>query len=182
MPLSAQRKAQFVECFEILGNKAAEVDRSTMGDIMRSLGQNPTQDEVKQLFEKVAGGESSVSCEKLLAAAGEFEDRMAKGDALADLKEAFAVFDKDKSGSISAAELRHVISNLGEPVDEDEMEDMMKEADKDGNGMINYKEFVSVLLNAQSLPPPIVIPDELKPYWDAIKAKEGGKKGEKEAA
>ena len=107
MPLSAQRKAQFVECFEILGNKAAEVERSTVGDIMRSLGQNPTQDEVKQLFEKAAGGESSISCEKLLAIAGEFEDKMASSNALADLGEAFAVFDKDKSGSISAAELQN---------------------------------------------------------------------------
>ena len=46
-----------------------------------------------------------------------------------DLQEAFAVFDKDNSGKISAAELRHVISNIGEKLEEDEIEDMMLEAD-----------------------------------------------------
>jgi len=135
---------------------------------------------VKELFEKVAGGESSITCEKLLVAAGEFEERMKGQDLKAILKEAFAVFDKDKSGSISAAELRHVISNLGEPVDEDEMEEMMNEADKDGNGQINYNEFVGVLLEGKQLPPPVQIPEELKPYWDALKSKEAGKN--KEAA
>lgn len=73
-----------------------------------------------------------------------------------------------------------MISNLGEPVDEDEMEEMMKEADKDSNGLINYSEFVGVLLNELSLPPPVVISPELKPFWDALKNKEAGKN--KEAA
>ena len=45
-------------------------------------------------------------------------------------------------------ELRHVIANIGEKVDEDELEEMMKDADKDGNGKIDYKEFVATLLNA----------------------------------
>ena len=103
MPLTAERKAQFEEAFEILGKKAAEVDRNTMGDIMRSLGQNPMDSEVKELFEKVAGGAQLVTCEKVLAAATEFEDRMGGTDQLAAIREAFAVFDKDKTGSISAA-------------------------------------------------------------------------------
>merc|ERR1719440_221654 len=138
--LSDVRKQQFEEAFEILGKKAFEIDRPTMGTIMRSLGQNPTQDEVKELFDKVAGGESSITCDKLLVAVGEFDTRMKGSDMHGTLKEAFAVFDKDNSGSISAAELRHVISNLGEPVDEDEMEEMMKEADQNGDGMVCYKE------------------------------------------
>ena len=101
--LSDARKAQFEEAFEILGKKSAEIERSTMGDIMRSLGQNPTQDEVKEYFEKVAGGGSSITCEQLLVAAGEFEGKMKNQDLKAGLKEAFAVFDKDNTGSINAA-------------------------------------------------------------------------------
>ena len=101
MPLSAERTQQFEEAFEIIGKRATEVERATLGDIMRSLGQNPTQDEVRELFDKVAKGESSIPCEKVLAAASEFEDRMQGSDQMAGLRQAFAVFDKDNSGSIS---------------------------------------------------------------------------------
>lgn len=51
-----------------------------------------------------------------------------------------------------------------------------------GNGLINYSEFVNVLFKAESIPPPVVIPDELKPYWDALKSKEAGKKDKAEAS
>ena len=107
MPLSDARKAQFQEAFEILGENKPEVDRAKMADIMRSLNQNPTDEEVKELFGKVAGGASTITCDKLIAAASEFQDKMSSIDQHASLKEAFAVFDKDNSGSISAACVAH---------------------------------------------------------------------------
>lgn len=48
------------------------------------------------------------------------------------------VFDKDNNGLISSTELRRVMTNLGEKLTEEEVEDMIKEADMDGDGMINY--------------------------------------------
>ena len=48
--------------------------------------------------------------------------------------------------------------------------------------MIDYKEFVSVLFAESNLPPPVEIPADLKPYWDALKSKEAGKAAAKEAA
>ncbi|KAJ8308337.1 hypothetical protein KUTeg_013211 [Tegillarca granosa] len=61
-----------------------------------------------------------------------------------ELKRAFAVFDKDGNGMISADELRHVMSNLGEKLTEEEVTEMIKEADKDGDGQINYTEMKEV--------------------------------------
>ncbi len=51
----------------------------------------------------------------------------------------YRVFDKDGNGLISAAELRHVMTNLGEKLTDEEVEDMMKEADIDGDGQVNYE-------------------------------------------
>lgn len=48
------------------------------------------------------------------------------------------VFDKDNNGLISSTELRRVMTNLGEKLTEEEVEDMIKEADMDGDGMVNY--------------------------------------------
>ena len=52
MPLSEERRADFVEAFDILGKKKAAVDKGLFGVILRSLGQNPTNDEINALFTK----------------------------------------------------------------------------------------------------------------------------------
>lgn len=75
------------------------------------------------------------------------------------------------------SELRHVIANIGEKVDEDELEEMMKDADGDGNGLIDYSEFVKVLLQPVAVPPKIEIPEELKPYMAQVEQKEAKKHG-----
>ena len=56
-----------------------------------------------------------------------------------EIREAFRVFDKDGNGYISAAELRHVMTSLGEKLTEEEVEEMIIEADTDGDGQLNYE-------------------------------------------
>jgi calmodulin len=56
-----------------------------------------------------------------------------------ELKQAFHVFDKDGNGFICAAELKHVMSNLGEKLADEEVDEMIREGDLDGDGQINYE-------------------------------------------
>lgn len=49
------------------------------------------------------------------------------------------VFDKDGNGYITAAELRFVMTNLGEKMTDEEVDEMVREADQDGDGQINYE-------------------------------------------
>lgn len=60
-----------------------------------------------------------------------------------DLREAFQVFDKDGNGFITSAELRHVMTNLGEKLTDAEVEEMIKEADVNGDGQVNYEGNIS---------------------------------------
>ena len=68
-----------------------------------------------------------------------------KSNSIDELKEAFKVFDKDGSGSISAAELKHVMNNLGEKLTDEEVDEMISEADVDGDGEINFEEFIKMM-------------------------------------
>ena len=57
----------------------------------------------------------------------------------AELKSAFAVFDKDGSGTISADEIAKVMKSFGENLTDEELQIMLKEVDTDGNGSIDCK-------------------------------------------
>ena len=64
--------------------------------------------------------------------------KMKESDSEEEIREAFRVFDKDGNGFISAAELRHVMTNLGEKLTDEEVDEMIREADIDGDGQVNY--------------------------------------------
>ena len=58
-------------------------------------------------------------------------------DAQTELRKAFEVFDEDGSGTISASELRKVLCTLGENLNDAEIEELIQQADKDGDGTID---------------------------------------------
>lgn len=56
-----------------------------------------------------------------------------------ELLEAFRVFDQDGDGFISAEELKFLMCNLGEKLTQEEVNEMIAEADTDGDGQVNYQ-------------------------------------------
>jgi calmodulin len=76
--------------------------------------------------------------------------KMKDTDSEEEIREAFRVFDKDGNGFISAAELRHVMTNLGEKLTDEEVDEMIREADIDGDGQVNYEGITSLLLKFSS--------------------------------
>ena len=57
----------------------------------------------------------------------------------------FRVFDKDGNGFISTKELREVLKELGDDVSDKEIIEMIRNVDIDGDGKVNYDEFVQML-------------------------------------
>ncbi|CAL9774530.1 unnamed protein product [Musa acuminata subsp. burmannicoides] len=115
-----------------------------LGTVMRSLGQNPTEAELQDMINEVdADGNGTIDFPEFLNLMAR---KMKDTDSEEELREAFRVFDKDQNGFISAAELRHVMTNLGEKLTDEEVDEMIREADVDGDGQINYDEFVKVMM------------------------------------
>jgi len=140
-----------------------------LGTVMRSLGQNPTEAELQDMINEVdADGNGTIDFPEFLTMMAR---KMKDTDSEEEIKEAFKVFDKDGNGYISAAELRHVMTNLGgysilvfcgssltgatqsigEKLTDNEVDEMIREADVDGDGQINYEEFVKVIASARPL-------------------------------
>merc|ERR1711970_1436213 len=62
-----------------------------------------------------------------------------------EIREAFNLFDGDQSGAIDVRELKAAMRALGFEVKNEELQDMINQADRDGDGEINIDEFYRIM-------------------------------------
>lgn len=104
---------------------------------MRSLGQEPSQTELEDILNEIdKDGSGSIEFDEFLSMMGR---KVQQADSESELRAAFAVFDRDGSGTISAEELRNVMKSIGENLSDAEIDEMIKEADANGDGNIDCK-------------------------------------------
>lgn len=158
--LSEDQIAEFKEAFSLFDRDGdGKITSKELGTVMRSLGQNPTEAELHDMINEVdSDGNGTIDFPEFLTMMAR---KMQDTDTEEEIREAFKVFDKvisntisqisyflqDGNGFISAAELRHVMTNLGEKLTDEEVDEMIREADVDGDGQINYEEFVKMMLS-----------------------------------
>merc|ERR1711934_656161 len=138
--LTEEQIAEFKEAFSLFDKDGdGTITTKELGTVMRSLGQNPTEDELQDMINEVdADGNGTVDFPEFLSL---MSRKMKDTDTEEEIIEAFKVFDRDGSGYISAAELRHVMTNLGEKLEDEELDEMMRESDVDADGHVNYEDF-----------------------------------------
>ncbi|CAF3734214.1 unnamed protein product [Rotaria sp. Silwood1] len=121
------------------------IDANEIGQVMRSLGLNPTNKEITDLIAEVdKNGNQRLDFQEFIAF---MSKHWHERDQEAELREAFRLFDRDNSGYITISELKQVMLNMGEKLNQEELEDMMREADVNKDGKLDYQEFVQKLLS-----------------------------------
>ena len=86
-----------------------------------------------------------IKLKKLYKMDSQIEDLDLTPAQIAEFREAFSLFDHDENGSVSTSELGEVLRSLGQNPTENELRDMVNEIDEDGNGTIEFMEFLILL-------------------------------------
>lgn len=64
-----------------------------------------------------------------------------------EIQDAFRTFDKENNGFISAAEVRHILTTMGEKLTDEEIDCLIESADVDADGNVRYEDFVSKMMS-----------------------------------
>ncbi len=144
--LTEEKIAEFREAFEIFDkDKDGFITIKELGEIMKNLGQAPTESELQDMINEVdVDGNGNIDFKEFL---GLMARKIRDTDTEEELMEAFKVFDRDGNNFITNAELKHVMLALGEKVTDEEVDEMIREADTNNDGCINYDEFVRMVMN-----------------------------------
>ena len=119
------------------------IDAKELKVAMRALGFEPKKEEVKKMISEVDREGKGVI---------EFPDfmelmtgKISERDPREEILKAFRLFDDDTTGKISLKNLKRVARELGETMNDDELQEMIDEADRDGDGEISEEEFIRIM-------------------------------------
>jgi len=143
--MGSYNEEEFQETFQLFDNRGdGKIQVNQVGDVLRALGQNPTEAEVKKLTQSHRQ-EERISFEVFLPMYSSISKNKSS-DTAEDFIEGLRHFDKDGNGYISAAELRHLLTTLGEKLSDDEVEQLVT-GHEDSQGNVNYEEFVRAVMS-----------------------------------
>ena len=138
--LSEQEICELREAFNIFdkySDGAIALDKLIL--LLKSLKQNPTQNEIKELAETFGNLKINFN-QFLIIMAKRIEKKNIDEDKY--FRSLFDVMDRNKNGKISIEEIKYLISHSNVDISEEDIKFLTKEADSDGDGLISYDEFL----------------------------------------
>ncbi|KAK7201740.1 centrin [Novymonas esmeraldas] len=163
--LSKDQLEEIREAFDLFDTDGSgTIDVRELRIAMRALGFEPRKEELQQLIHNVTGGGggggSGVGGVSLTgapsSAAGSdvitfaqfvhiMAHKMSQRDSREEMLKAFVLFDTEGTGKISFQNLKRVAMELGENMADAELQEMIDEADRDGDGEVSEEEFLRLM-------------------------------------
>jgi centrin-2/centrin-1 len=119
------------------------IDAKELKVAMRALGFEPKKEEIKKMISDIdKDGSGTIDFNEFLEM---MTAKMGEKDSKEEILKAFRLFDDDETGKISFKNLKRVAKELGENMTDEELQEMIDEADRDGDGEINEEEFMRIM-------------------------------------
>ncbi|ETS61209.1 hypothetical protein PaG_05170 [Moesziomyces aphidis] len=144
--LTDEQRQEIKEAFELFDtDKDGAIDYHELKVAMRALGFDLKKAEVLKLLRDHDKTNSGLlewdDFNKIMS------DKIAARDPMDEIRKAFALFDDDGTGKISLRNLKRVAKELGESLDDDELQAMIDEFDLDQDGEISQDEFIQIMMD-----------------------------------
>ena len=138
--LSEQEICELREAFNIFDKDSdGSIPLDKLILLLKSLKQNPTQNEIKELAETFGNLKINFN-QFLIIMAKRIEKKNIDEDKY--FRSLFDVMDRNKNGKISLEEIKYLISHSNVDISDEDIKFLTKEADSDGDGLISYDEFL----------------------------------------
>lgn len=142
--LGEDQKKDIKEAFDLFDTEGnGFIETKELKVAIRALGFEPKKEEIKKMIAEIdKESTGKLSYEDFLQL---MTIKMAEKDTKEEILKAFRLFDDDDSGKISFKNLKRVAKELGENLTDEELREMIEEADLDGDGEVNQDEFLRVM-------------------------------------
>merc|ERR1719500_2147854 len=110
---------------------------------MRALGFEPKKEEIKKMISDIdKDGSGTIDFNEFLEM---MTTKMSEKDSREEILKAFRLFDDDETGFITLKNLRRVAKEIGENMTDEELQEMIDEADRDGDGQVSEEDFLRMM-------------------------------------
>jgi len=142
--LTEEQKQEIREAFDLFDTDGSgTIDAKELKVAMRALGFEPKKEEIKKMIADIdKDGSGTIDFEEFLTM---MTAKMGERDSREEIMKAFRLFDDDETGKISFKNLKRVAKELGENMTDEELQEMIDEADRDGDGEVNEEEFFRIM-------------------------------------
>uniref|UniRef100_G1NDN1 EF-hand domain-containing protein n=2 Tax=Phasianidae TaxID=9005 RepID=G1NDN1_MELGA len=142
--LTEEQKQEIREAFDLFDTDGSgSIDIKELKVAMRALGFEPKKEEIKKMIADIdKEGSGTIDFEDFLAM---MTQKMSEKDSKEEILKAFRLFDDDGTGKISFKNLKRVAKELGENLTDEELQEMIDEADRDGDGEVSEQEFLRIM-------------------------------------
>lgn len=132
------------EAFQMCDTKGeGSIETKQIKFAMRALGFEPRKEEIKKIIADIdKENTGKINKEDFIQL---MVNRIAEKDANEEIIKAFQLFDENGSGNITFEDLKRVAKELGENIGDEELKEMIDEADLTGDGTVNRDEFLRIM-------------------------------------
>lgn len=142
--LTPEQVQEIKEAFDLFDTEGRnEIDAKELKVAMRALGFEPKKEEVRKILSDIdKNGEGVIKFEDF---AEIMTSKMLERDPVEEMKKAFMLICEEGHDKITLKSLKKTAEELGENMTKEELQEMLEEADRDGDGEIGEEDFIKIM-------------------------------------